>query len=126
MRPESLSKALHKPHVKAFKAAVKRAWLASETDKAWLVVTGLAQNAASEDVKLKAAKVLLDAAGELTPGDKAGVGPRTLVQIVVQHPTESGQPTLRQLPGVIEAQPIQRGKPDPSNFIRVGRGEGDQ
>lgn len=122
-KPDSLAKALLKPHVRHAKAAVKRAFLASETDKAWLTVTGLAQNSASEDVRLKAAKVLLDAAGELDGSVAGAAGPRTLVQIVMHHAPDTGQPTLRQLPGVIEAQPIQRARHDPSNFAPVGRDE---
>lgn len=121
---ESLSKALIKPHVKAAKDAVKRAFLASETEQAWLTVIGLARKGVSEDIKLKAAKVLLDAAGELTAKDAGGTGPRTLVQIVMAHDTR--QPISHQLPGVIEAVAIQRTRPDPSNYAVVGRGEGDQ
>lgn len=63
----SLTQALKKPHVRALRDSVKRAWIESRTEKAWLTVADLADNAASEDVRLKAAKTFLDAAGELTP-----------------------------------------------------------
>lgn len=123
---ESLQKALLKPHVRHAKEAVKRAFLASETEQAWLTVIGLARKATSEDIKLKAAKVLLDAAGELTPKAGDDRGPRALVQIVMHHPSASeAQPITHRLPGVIEAQPIQRGRRDPSNSTTVGRQESD-
>lgn len=119
---ESLSKALIKPHVKAAKDAVKRAFLASETDKAWLTVTGLAQSASSEDVRLKAAKVLLDAAGELSSGKGQGDnGPRQLVNIVLHNPSASQQPTPQQLPGVIEGHAVRVIRSNPSNIPTVGR-----
>lgn len=104
MQYESLRVALHKPHVVAYREAVKRAWLASATDKAWLTVVTLATDAASEDVRLKAAKVILDAAGELDHGDPGAVGPRTLVQIVVNHAPAGEQSPLKRLPGVIELE----------------------
>lgn len=122
-KANSLQVALRKPHVRVARAAVKRTWLDSQTEKAWIMMAKLANGAGSEDVRHKSAKVFLDAAGELTPGDGQGAGPRTLVQIVMHHPAASEQPTLRQLPGVIEAQPIQRARRDPSNFATVGRDE---
>jgi hypothetical protein len=123
-KAHSLQVALKKPHVKAAKEAVKRAFLASETDKAWLTVVGLAQSAGSEDVKLKAAKVLLDAAGELEPKGVAPGAQRPTVIINMVHP--AGHPIPHQLPGVIEAQPIQRVRVLPSNSTMVGREEWDQ
>jgi hypothetical protein len=91
MARESLSRALIKPHVRALREAVKRAWLSSETDKAWLTVAALASGANSEDVKLKAAKVILEAAGELGgPSADAISGARSLVNIVIQHPVREG------------------------------------
>lgn len=123
----SLAVALKKPHVRAERAAVKRAWLDNKTGKAWLVMAQLAEGAASEDVRHKSAKVFLDAAGELDGSAANGAtGPRTLVQIVMHHAPEGGQPIPHRLPGVIEAQAIHRPKPDASNFITVGRSDGDQ
>jgi hypothetical protein len=120
-RYESLLLALRKPHVRAAKDSVKRAWMESRTEKAWLTVADLADNAASEDVRLKAAKTFLDAAGELTPdgGDKAGTA-RQLIQIVTQSVNMGGQPPSERLPGVIEAPayrviPHDRQTPDESD-----------
>jgi len=87
MNAVSLSIALKKPHVVALRAAVKRAWLGSETDKAWVTVAHLASTASSEDVRLKAAKVFLEAAGELGGGDARISVPASLVQIVMHHHT---------------------------------------
>ena len=117
----SLSVALRKPHVKVVVEAVKRAWLGNETGKAWRTVADLANGAASEDVRLKAAKVFLDAAGELDGSNGEGRGkPAGLVQIVINHAPPGGQPIGQRLPGVIEAQPIQRIRHDPSNHDVVG------
>jgi hypothetical protein len=107
MQRESVSRALLKPHVQAFKAGVKRAWLDNETGKAWLMVAHLANEAQSEDVRLKAAKVILDAAGELSGTKDANPGARSLVQIVVNHghadraadQTSAGVIELRRTPG---------------------------
>ena len=88
MSQVSLSIALKKPHVKALRAAVKRAWLDNQTGKAWLTVARLADSAASEDVRLKAARLFLEAAGELDRQGDRDTGPRSLVQIVMHHPAE--------------------------------------
>jgi hypothetical protein len=102
-REHSLIQALHKPHVRAFRAGVKRAWLDSQTSKAWLTVADLAANAASEDVRLKASRTFLDAAGELTPDAKGQAGPSQLIQIITRAVDIGGQPLDQRLPGVIEA-----------------------
>ncbi len=103
-RYESLLLALRKPHVRAVKDGVKRAWMESQVEKAWLTVADLAGNSLSDDVRLKAAKTFLDAAGELTPdgGDKAGTA-RQLIQIVTQSVNLGQHPPSERLPGVIEA-----------------------
>lgn len=124
--PISLGVALKKPHVLAAKAAVKRAWLASETDKAWLTVTSLAQSAGSEDVRLKASKVLLEASGELGSQDAERKGPASLVQINIAHqPAIGAQPSPHQLPGVIEWQAPLRVGGNTSNSVVVGRDDGE-
>lgn len=103
MNPVSLSLALRKPHIIALRAAVKRAWLDNETSKAWLTMADLANNAASEDVRYKSAKVFLEAAGELDRGQGDGdKGPRSLVQINIQHPLTGDMSGVQSLPGVIE------------------------
>lgn len=102
-REHSLIQALKKPHVRAFRAGVKRAWLESQTSKAWLTVANLAANAVSEDVRLKASRTFLDAAGELTPDAKGQAGPSQLIQIITRAVDIGGQPLDQRLPGVIEA-----------------------
>ncbi len=103
MKGPSLTIALKKPHVRAALAGVKRAWLDSQTSKAWLTVADLAANAASEDVRLKASRTFLDAAGELTPDAKGHAGPSQLIQIITRAVDIGGQPLDQRLPGVIEA-----------------------
>lgn len=80
----NLVAAMAKPHVKAYRARVKRAWLQARTTKAWHNIAGLADNAKSEDVKMKANKVFLEAAGELGAADRGDGRPSTLIQIVAQ------------------------------------------
>ena len=70
-KAESLTSALRKPHVKAVVAGVKRAWLDSRTSRAWVNVARLADDAVSEDVKLKANRIFLEAAGELGGDERA-------------------------------------------------------
>jgi hypothetical protein len=124
MNEISLSRALKRPHVKAVRDAVKRAWLSSKIDKAWVGLVDLAESAASEDVRLKAIKTVLDAAGELAPKTDGQRAERPTVIINMVHP--AGHPIPHQLPGVIEAQPIQRVRVLPSNSTTVGREEWDQ
>jgi hypothetical protein len=97
----SLTQALHKPHVRALRASVAAAWRASETEAAWHIVSGLAKGSPSDDVRLKAARTVLEAAGELRPkADEPGLS-RTLINIVLSGgrvDAEAGR-----LPGVIEA-----------------------
>lgn len=121
---ESLAKALMKPHVKALRSDVKRAWLASKTERAWLTVADLAESGNSEDVRLKAAKVFIeaDAAARAAMPEQA----RQLVQIVANTVTVGGQLTNGQASGVIEALPYQPTIDHPSNSEPVGRtDEGD-
>lgn len=122
----SLSVALRKPHVRAVVVAVKRAWLENETGKAWRTMADLANGATSEDVRHKSAKVFLDAAGELDGSASGGAkGPPALVQIVINSDPKQGQPIVQRLPGVIESQPTQGKRGDPSNFEPVGWDAGD-
>jgi hypothetical protein len=104
LQRESLSKALKKPHVQLALSDVRRAWSSNETAKAWLVVARLADGAASEDVQLKAARTILDAAGELT-GDKGRDAPKAqqLVQIILSHDGARGVSVSS---GVIESPPF--------------------
>lgn len=110
MQGPSLAKALRRPHVSDRLIAVRRAWQENETFKAWLTVAELASGAASEDTRLKAARTILEAAGELGP-NRRDDGPRaaTLVQIITHAGPERHQVTI-QSGGVIEAAPY-----DPSS-----------
>jgi hypothetical protein len=126
MTAHSLQVALKKPHVRTFLTSVKHAWLESRTSKAWLNVAQLADSACSEDVRLKANRVFLEAAGELgAKGADPNATARTLVQIVVNAAQGMGNLTASQMPGVIEALPYQPLQPDASNFLPVGRDESE-
>lgn len=123
-KTHSLDQALRKPHVRAFRGDVKRAWRNSETSHAFVVVAKLARDAASEDVKLKAARTLL----ELDEKSRAGMSDaaRQLVQINVQSLNLTGQPPSQQMPGIIEAPAYQVLTPDASNSKPVGRADSDE
>jgi len=124
MTPHSLNVAMKKPHVRAFLASVKHAWLDSRTSKAWLNVASLADSACSEDVRLKANRVFLEAAGELGgPASDPNATARTLVQIVINAAQNAGHLPASQMSGVIEAEPYQPVIPGPSNSRPVGRPE---
>ena len=104
MRQHSLSIALKKPHVRAYVEGVKRAHLGSATFKAWHTVLDLMANAASEDVRHKAARTVLDAAGELgNDGNGDGKAQAQLIQIVTQAVNIGQHPLSERLPGVVEA-----------------------
>lgn len=120
-RTHSLVQALHKPHVRAFRAHVKQAWRESESSYAWFTMTRLARNAASEDVKFKSAKFLIEmdeAANNRMP-DQA----RQLVQIITNSVNIGQQPTTNRLPNVIEAEPYQVLTHQPSDSQRVRRAD---
>jgi hypothetical protein len=124
MTPHSLQVALKKPHVRAFMASVKDAWLESRTSKAWLNIAELADGACSEDVRLKANRTFLEAAGELGFKGKDAEGTaRQLVQILVTGGHVSVQPTDNRLPGVVEAETFQLPSPQPSDSRPVRRAE---
>lgn len=83
MKARSLAIALRKGHVSARWADVKREWLNQKTQRAWVTVVDLAEGAASEDARLRAAKVILEAAGELTPREQARPSSGVAVQIII-------------------------------------------
>ncbi|WP_292229352.1 hypothetical protein [Brevundimonas sp.] len=120
-KTESLAKALIKPHVKAFRADVKRAWLASETEQAWLTAADLQRRGMSEDVRLKAAKVFIDADKDARAAMPEQA--RQLVQIITKEVHLGGQPTNNRLPGVIEAEPYQPLSLPSSDSERVRRAD---
>lgn len=103
----SLSIALRKPHVKAYLDSVRRAWKENRTSRAWVNVADLADNAASEDVRLKANRTFLEAMGELGGGGEGdGKAPSQLIQIIANHVHTHGHPLSERLPGVVERPPL--------------------
>ncbi len=123
MKAPSLTIALKKPHVRAYKSDVMRAWLESKTERAWLTVANLAETGASEDVQLKAARFLIEQdqeARKAMPNEA-----RQLVQIINHGTVNTGQLPSQQLSGVIEAQPYQPLAVIPSNSRPVGRAESE-
>lgn len=101
MQADSLTIALRRPHVQAYVADVKRAWLANATGVAWRTVSKLMTDGKSEDVRLKAARTVLEAAGELggpdgNPSERA----QTVINIVMKS---QGQHAPTPDSGVIEA-----------------------
>lgn len=105
MQGPSLAKALRRPHISDRLRYVKREWLESKTAKAWIGVVDLADNAQSEDTRLRALRTILEAAGELGPNrrdDAPQLG--VAVQIITNVGSERGQVTI-QTSGVIEAEP---------------------
>ena len=126
MSVPSLQIDLRKPHVRAFVSHVRDAWLNSRTAKAWLNIADLADRACSEDVRLKANRTFLEAAGELgNKGQDGSAIASTLVQIVINAAKSAGQLTDGQSSGVIEAQPWRAIEHDTSNSHTVGRGDDD-
>ena len=122
-KPHSLTQALKKPHVKAFRASVKSAHLRSETDAAYAELCKMARFASSEDVRLKAIKVLID----IDQQANAAMPERAhqTIQIIAQNvnlPTNLGN---NQMSGVIEAQPFQLPSANASNSRSVGRVESE-
>lgn len=127
MTPHSLQVALKKPHVKAYMLHVRDAWLESRTSKAWLNIARLADNAASEDVQLKANRTFLEAAGELgAKGTDASKLATALVQIIVNQGSSMGHLTSSQVSGVIEAEAYQIPSLPSSDSWSVGRPESDE
>ena len=121
MARESLSRALRKPHVQALRAGVKRAWLTSKTDLAWVQVAKLAADAQSEDVRLKAAKTILDAAGELKREGGDDRSPKSLVQIVMHHAPAEMTTVGGNRSGIIEIIRQPNGPRDPFQVIEAPR-----
>lgn len=124
MTPHSLYAALRKPHVRAFMIHVRDTWLESRTSKAWLNIAELADAACSEDVRLKANRTFLEAAGELGfKGKEADGTARQLVQILISGGAAVVQPTTNRLPNVVEAEPYQILTHQPSDSHGVRRAE---
>lgn len=104
MQAPSLAKALRRPHVSERVTRVRREWMESQTSKAWLTVADLAAGAASEDVRLKSCRTILEAAGELGPNRRDDT-PRAIagVQIILA----GGERTITvNDKGVMEADPF--------------------
>lgn len=116
MQPHSLSLALARPHVKSYLDSVKRAHLEGATLVAWHTVVDLARNANSEDVRHKAARTILERAGELGgDSDDGRKIQQQLIQIVTQSVNIGQQPPTEQLPAIVEAPPYRVIEHDPSD-----------
>ena len=100
-----LQRALQRPQVRELLECVRRARRDGKTAEAWEVVYDLMDGAASEDVRHKAARTVLAAAGELEAenGKQQTVG--QLIQIVTQTVNLGDQPAYERLPGVVERPP---------------------
>lgn len=118
-RTHSLTQALRKPHVRAHRASVKRAWRESESSKAWVTMARLASGAASEDVKFKSAKFLIEM-DEAVAG-RMPAEARQTIQIIAQSVNLPANLGNNQMSGVIEAKPFQLPSVTSSNSQSVGR-----
>lgn len=99
---ESLYKALCKPHVRAYRAGVKRAWLEGETSQSWSRVVRLAKGAQSEKVQLEANRTILGAGGELQPETAAEPDARPI--ILIKNEMHNHGPLVHEVrPGVWQA-----------------------
>lgn len=105
IQAETLQKALRKPHIRDEVIRLKRARLDGLTEKAWLTVADLASDAVSEDVKLKACRLIMEAAGEIGPG-RRDESPRAsaAVMIVVGQGPDRREITIG-TNGVVESPP---------------------
>lgn len=110
---EGLSKALKKPHVQGHLTSVRRARHDAETFRAWGGVFDLAQNATSEDVRLKACRLVIEAAGELdlAKSQPAPSGAAS-VTVVINSKYLDDAALQRSDRGVIEAAPYTPGGAD--------------
>jgi hypothetical protein len=100
-----LQRALQRPQVRELLECVRRARRDGKTAEAWEVVYDLMDGAASEDVRHKAARTVLAAAGELEAenGKPQVIG--QLIHIVTQTVSLGDQPAYERLPGVVERPP---------------------
>lgn len=100
-----LQRALQRPQVRELLECVRRARRDGKTAEAWEVVYDLMDGAASEDVRHKAARTVLAAAGELEAenGKQQVIG--QLIQIVTQNVNLGDEPPYERLPGVVERPP---------------------
>jgi len=110
MSYESVRVALHRPHVQAAVASLKRERLGLESLKSFHKVTQLRDGAASEKVQLDASKVIMTAAGDLEPERNHAPTSALALQIIVspQHALPAG---IASAGGLIEAPPF-----DPATF----------
>lgn len=108
MSENGLSLALQRVPVKEELARISRLRLELETARSWHRVFDLRDNAASEEVKLKATRTHLEAVGELSDagsGRNAG-NSAPLIQVIVNPAYASIQPGPERLPGVVERPAI--------------------
>ena len=79
----------------------------SKVLRAWVTVADLAEGAASEDCRLRSARTILEAAGELSPTETGPRLPGTAIQIIIGTGPDRREVRLSdgQVSGVIEAEP---------------------
>jgi len=110
MAYEAVRVALHRPHVQAHLASVKRERLGLESLRSFHTVTDLRDNSASDKVRLDASKVIMTAAGDLEPERNHGPSTALALQIIVS-PQHALPASINAAGGVIECAPF-----DPTAF----------
>ncbi len=110
MAYEAVRVALHRPHVQAALASVKRERLGLESLRSFHTVTDLRDNSASDKVRLDASKVIMTAAGDLEPEHNHAPTTALALQIIVS-PQHALPVNFNAAGGVIEAPAF-----DPETF----------
>jgi hypothetical protein len=118
MAYEAVRVALHRPHVQAALASLKRERVGLESLRSFDKVTKLRDFAASEKVQLDASKVIMTAAGDLEPERNHGPSTALALQIIVS-PQHAIPVNVTTAGGVIEAPPF-----DPATFAAVPASKG--
>lgn len=110
MAYEAVRVAIHKPHVQAAIASLKRQRLGLESLRSFSQVVKLRDGAQSERVQLDACKVILSAAGDLEPERQHGPSGGAVIQIVINAAHQEA-PLVRTSPsGVVESPPFDPAK----------------
>ena len=102
MAYEAVRVALHRPHVQAALASLKRERVGLESLRSFHTVTDLRDNSASDKVRLDASKVIMTAAGDLEPERHQAPTTALALQIIV-GPQHALPPSINTDNGLIEA-----------------------